>query len=86
LYSQLHYTGFGRVDLARQGRDAIDWHDEALTKLWSSVNRESAKKYSEAVEQIERGSRKSALHMGRSAKRVTLDRADAPANRPHVRR
>ena len=86
LYSQLHYTGFGRVDLARQGRDAIDWHDEALTKLWSSVNRESAKKYSEAVEQIERGSRNSALHMGRSAKRVTLDRADAPANRPHVRR
>jgi len=54
LYCQLHYTGFGRVDLARQGRDAIDWHDEALTKLWSSVNRESAEKYSEAVEQLER--------------------------------
>jgi hypothetical protein len=54
LYCQLHYTGFGRVDLARQGRDPIDWHDEALTKLWSSVNRESAEKYSEAVEQLER--------------------------------
>jgi hypothetical protein len=54
LYCQLHYMGFGRVDLARQGRDAIDWHDEALTKLWSSVNRESAEKYSEAVEQLER--------------------------------
>jgi len=49
LYCQLHYTGFGRVDRARQGRDAIDWHDEALTKLWSSVNRESAEKYSEAL-------------------------------------
>ncbi|MDH3654373.1 MAG: hypothetical protein OEN21_08905 [Myxococcales bacterium] len=54
LYCQLHYTGFGRVDRARQGRDAIDWHDEALTKLWSSVNRESAEKYSEAVKQLER--------------------------------
>ncbi len=54
LYCQLHYTGFGRVDLARQGRDAIDWHDEALTKLWSAVNRESAERYSEAVEQLER--------------------------------
>ncbi|HET6416565.1 MAG TPA: hypothetical protein VFG22_09730 [Polyangiales bacterium] len=54
LYCQLHYTGFGRVDLARQGRDAIDWHDEALTKLWSSVNRQSAAKYSEAVRQLER--------------------------------
>ena len=59
LYCQLHYTGFGRVDLARQGRDATDWHDDALTRLWSSVNRESAKKYSEAVEQLERGSRAS---------------------------
>lgn len=54
LYCQLHYTGFGRIDLARQGRNAIDWHDEALTKLWSSVNRESAEKYSEAVKQLER--------------------------------
>ncbi|MGB5704135.1 MAG: hypothetical protein WBM48_15040 [Polyangiales bacterium] len=54
LYCQLQYTGFGRIDLARQGHDAIDWHDEALTKLWSSVNRESAAKYSEAVEQLER--------------------------------
>ena len=54
LYCQLHHIGFGRVDLARQGRDAIDWHDEALTKLWSSVNRESAEKYSEAVQQLDR--------------------------------
>lgn len=54
LYCQLHYTGFGRVDLARQGRHAIDWHDEALTKLWSAVNRESAEKYSEAAQQLER--------------------------------
>ena len=54
LYCHLHYLGFGRVDLARQGRDSIDWHDEALTKLWSAVNRESAEKYSEAVEQLER--------------------------------
>jgi len=54
LYCQLHYTGFGRIDLASQGRDAIDWHDEALTTLWSRVNRESAKKYSEAVEQLKR--------------------------------
>ena len=54
LYCQLHYTGFGRIDLASQGRSAIDWHDEALTKLWSSVNRQSAEKYSEAVEQLER--------------------------------
>jgi hypothetical protein len=54
LYCQLHYTGFGRIDLARQGLDAIDWHDDALTKLWSSVNRESAKKYSEAVKELER--------------------------------
>jgi hypothetical protein len=54
LYCQLHCTGFGRIDLASQGRDAIDWHDDALTKLWSSVNRESAEKYSEAVEQLER--------------------------------
>ena len=54
LYCQLHYTGFGRIDLARQGRNAIDWHDEALTKLWSSVNRESAEKYSEAVKHLER--------------------------------
>jgi len=28
-------------------------HDEALTKLWSRVNRESAEKYSKAVEQLE---------------------------------
>jgi len=54
LYCQLHYTGFGRIDLAAQARDAIDWHDEALTKLWSSVNRESAEKYSEAVAKLER--------------------------------
>lgn len=51
LYCQLHYTGFGRIDLARQGRDAMDWRDDALTKLWSSVNRQSADKYSEAVKQ-----------------------------------
>jgi hypothetical protein len=55
LYCQLHFTGFGRVDLARQGRKAIDWHDEALTKLWSSVNRDSAGKYSEAVKSAGRG-------------------------------
>jgi len=54
LYCHLHYMGFGRVDLAGQSRDSIDWHDEALTKLWSAVNRESAEKYSEAVEQLER--------------------------------
>ena len=54
LYCQLHYTGFGRVDLARQGGSAIDWHDEGLTKLWSSVNRESAEKYAEAVKELER--------------------------------
>ena len=54
LYSHLHYMGFGRIDLARQGRNAIDWHDEALTKLWSSINRESADKYSEAVKQLKR--------------------------------
>lgn len=54
LYCHLHYMGFGRVDLAGQGRDSIDWHDEALTKLWSAVNRESAEKYSEAVEPLER--------------------------------
>lgn len=53
LYTHLHYMGFGRIDLASQGRDAIDWHDEALTELWSSVNRESAEKYSEAVRQLE---------------------------------
>lgn len=53
LYCQLYYTGFGRIDRARQGRAAIDWHDEALTKLWSSVNKESAKQYSEAVSQLE---------------------------------
>jgi hypothetical protein len=52
LYCQLYYTSFGRIDLARQGRAAIDWHDEALTKLWSSVNKESAKQYSEAVSQL----------------------------------
>lgn len=55
LYCQLHHMGFGRVDLAKQGRDAIDWHDEALTKLWSRVNRESAEKYSEAVKRREHG-------------------------------
>jgi hypothetical protein len=54
LYCHLHYMGFGRIDLAKQGRDAIDWHDEALTKLWSSINRESADKYSEAVKQLKR--------------------------------
>ncbi len=54
LYCQLHYTGFGRIDLARLGRDAIDWHDEALTKLWSRVNRESAEEYSKAVAELER--------------------------------
>ncbi len=54
LYCHLHYMGFGRVDLARQGRHAIDWHDEALTKLWSAVNRESAEKYSEAAQQLDR--------------------------------
>jgi hypothetical protein len=54
LYCQLHYTGFGRVDLARQGRDGIDWRDEELTRLWSGVNRESAEKYAEAVKQLER--------------------------------
>ena len=54
LYCHLHYMGFGRIDLARQGRNAIDWHDEALTKLWSSINRESADKYSEAVKQLKR--------------------------------
>ncbi len=53
LYCQLHYTSFGRIDLARQGRAAMDWHDEALTKLWSRVNKESAKQYSEAVKHLE---------------------------------
>jgi hypothetical protein len=53
LYGQLHYTSFGRIDLARQGASPIDWHDEALTNLWSRVNRESAKKYAEAVKRFE---------------------------------
>lgn len=53
LFCQLHYTGFGRIDLARQRRNAMDWHDESLTKLWSSVNRQSAERYSEAVKQDE---------------------------------
>ncbi|MBW2507399.1 MAG: hypothetical protein JRE81_02100, partial [Deltaproteobacteria bacterium] len=53
LYCQLYYTSFGRIDRAREGRAAMDWHDEALTKLWSSVNKESAKQYSEAVSQLE---------------------------------
>lgn len=52
LYCQLYYTSFGRIDLAKQGRAGIDWHDEALTKLWSRVNKESAKRYSEAVSQL----------------------------------
>lgn len=55
LYCQLHFTGFGRIDLARQGREAIDWHDEALTKLWSTVNRDSAEKYSRAVRSARHG-------------------------------
>lgn len=55
LYCHLHYMGFGRIDLARQGRDAIDWHDEALTMLWSSINRESSEKYSEAATSSRRG-------------------------------
>ena len=55
LYCHLHHMGFGRIDLARQGRDPIDWHDEALTKLWSNVNRESAEKYSRAVKSARRG-------------------------------
>jgi hypothetical protein len=54
LYCHLHYMGFGRIDLARQDLNPIDWRDDALTKLWSSVNRESARKYSEAVERLER--------------------------------
>ncbi len=53
LYCQLHFEVFGYIDRTRQGRDAMDWHDEALTELWSSVNRESAKDYSEAVNQLE---------------------------------
>jgi hypothetical protein len=57
LYCQLHYTSFGRIDLLRQGREPFDWHDEVLTELWSSVNRESAQKYSEAVKQLERPER-----------------------------
>ena len=55
LYCHLHHMGFGRIDLARQGREAIDWHDEALTKLWSSVNRDSAGKYARAVRSARHG-------------------------------
>ncbi|MBT8451355.1 MAG: hypothetical protein KJO40_05235 [Deltaproteobacteria bacterium] len=55
LYCHLHHMGFGRIDLARQGCDPIDWHDEALTKLWSSVNRESAETYARAVKSARLG-------------------------------
>jgi len=60
LYCHLQYMGFGRIDLLRQGREPFDWHDEALTELWSHVNHVSAEKYADAVKRLERPKRKRA--------------------------
>jgi hypothetical protein len=59
LYCHLHFMGFGRVDFLRQGREPFDWHDEALTALWSTVNRESAQQYSDAIKRLEHSERHS---------------------------
>ncbi|BCS95298.1 hypothetical protein DSLASN_09300 [Desulfoluna limicola] len=49
LYTQCHYAFLGRSDLAKQGKEAIQWNDRKLTEFWGKVNKESARNYSEDV-------------------------------------
>jgi hypothetical protein len=55
LYAALHYFDFSQIEDAKDGIPSIDWHDDALTRLWGKLNRESARDYKQLVEKARSG-------------------------------
>ncbi|MBU2709562.1 hypothetical protein [Zooshikella harenae] len=49
LYTHIHFTFLGSADRAITGETTFDWSDEAFTKLFGEVNRDSAYDYEKSV-------------------------------------
>lgn len=49
LYTHVYFTVFSRIENEELGKERIQWNDTDLTLLWGKVNKESSRKYVNAV-------------------------------------